>query len=162
MTSLPAIAYMMWPSAQITGPEFTGPATNLSQNAKVGTLGLLQVYPGAGTPQVQTLVPALNILKKYFGPTGSVVLFLSSSLVSRSLLSQLTAAAGVPVDLSSENTAQTVSTQMQSDAQKAQMERWKILQDTQTKIFEIQQDVTNNKAQTQDKAYKKWDAYIRG
>jgi hypothetical protein len=57
--------------------------------------------------------------------------------------------------------AQTIATQMQSDNQKQQMERWKILQDTQTKIFEIQQDVTANKAQTQDKAYKKWDEYIR-
>ena len=57
--------------------------------------------------------------------------------------------------------AQTIATQIQSDAQKQQMERWKILQDTQTKIFEIQQDVTANKAQTQDKAYKKWDEYIR-
>ena len=57
--------------------------------------------------------------------------------------------------------AQTIATQIQADAQKQQMERWKILQDTQTKIFEIQQDVTANKAQTQDKAYKKWDEYIR-
>ena len=57
--------------------------------------------------------------------------------------------------------AQTVATQMQSDNQKQQMERWKILQDTQTQIFSIQQDVTANKAQTQDKAYKKWDEYIR-
>jgi len=57
--------------------------------------------------------------------------------------------------------AQTIYTQIQADNQKQQMERWKIAQDTQTKIFEIQQDVTANKAQTQDKAYKKWDEYIR-
>lgn len=42
-----------------------------------------------------------------------------------------------------------------------QQERWKILQDTQTKIFETVQDVTCNKAKTQDKAYKKWDEYIK-
>ncbi|MBM3461345.1 MAG: hypothetical protein FJX76_04515 [Armatimonadetes bacterium] len=57
--------------------------------------------------------------------------------------------------------AMTISTQMQADAQKQQMERWKILQDTQTKIFEIQQDVTVNKARTQDKMFNKWDEYIR-
>lgn len=57
--------------------------------------------------------------------------------------------------------AQTIYTQIQADNQKQQMERWKLLQDTQTKIFEIQQDVTANKAQTQDKAFKKWDEYIR-
>ena len=58
--------------------------------------------------------------------------------------------------------AQTIYTQMQADAQKQEMSRWKILQDTQTKIFEIQQDVTVNKAKTQDKMFNKWDEYIRG
>ena len=58
--------------------------------------------------------------------------------------------------------AQTIYTQMQADAQKQEMSRWQILQDTQTKIFEIQQDVTVNKAQTQDKLFDKWDEYIRG
>lgn len=57
--------------------------------------------------------------------------------------------------------AQTIYTQIQADNQKQQMERWKMLQDTQTKIFEIQQDVTANKAMTQDKAYKKWNEFIR-
>jgi hypothetical protein len=58
--------------------------------------------------------------------------------------------------------AQAIAESMQSDNQKQQVERWKILQDTQTQIFSIQQDVTANKAQTQDPAYKKWDKYIRG
>lgn len=57
--------------------------------------------------------------------------------------------------------AQTIQTQIAADAQKQQMQRWKILQDTQTKIFEIQQDVTVNKAKTQDKMFNKWDQYIR-
>ncbi len=57
--------------------------------------------------------------------------------------------------------AQTIQTQIGADAQKQQMSRWKILQDTQTKIFEIQQDVTVNKAKTQDKMFNKWDEYIR-
>ena len=58
--------------------------------------------------------------------------------------------------------AQSIYTSMQADAQKSQMNRWKILQDTQTKIFEIQQDVTVNRARTQDKMFGKWDEYIRG
>ena len=58
--------------------------------------------------------------------------------------------------------AQTISTQMQATNQTQQMQRWQILQDTQTKIFSIQQDVTQNKAQAQDKAFKKWDEYVRG
>ncbi len=162
MTSLTAIFSMTPPSAQITGPEFTGPATNLSHNSKLGSIGLLQVYPGAGTPQVKTLAPALKILKNYFGPLGSVVLFLSPSLITASVLSELQAAAGVPVSISSEINAQAVATQMQADAQKQQLQRWKILQETQTKIFQIQQDVTVNKAKTADKVFQKMDAYIRG
>jgi hypothetical protein len=55
-----------------------------------------------------------------------------------------------------------IQSQMAADAMQQQMQRWKVLQDTQTKIFEIQQDVTANKSQTQDKAYQKWDEYIRG
>lgn len=58
--------------------------------------------------------------------------------------------------------AMTIGAQIQADAQKQQMQRWKILQDTQTKIFEIQQDVTVNKAKVQDKMFEKWDDYIRG
>jgi hypothetical protein len=40
------------------------------------------------------------------------------------------------------------------------MQRWQILQDTEAKIFSIQQAVTANKAAIQDKAYKQWDEYI--
>ena len=57
--------------------------------------------------------------------------------------------------------AMTIASQMMADNQKQQMERWKIMMDTQTKIFEIQQDVTVNKAKTQDKMFGKWDEYIR-
>ncbi len=57
--------------------------------------------------------------------------------------------------------AQTIATQMMADNQKQQMRRWQIMQDTQTKIFEIQQDVTVNKAKTQDRMFNKWDQYIR-
>ena len=57
--------------------------------------------------------------------------------------------------------AQTISTQIAATAQKSEMERWKILQDTQTKIFEIQQEVTVNRAKTQDKLFNKWDDYIK-
>jgi hypothetical protein len=51
--------------------------------------------------------------------------------------------------------------QVDSDAQKQQMAHWKILQDTQTKIFAITQEALTNKAQTQDAAYKKWEKYLR-
>jgi hypothetical protein len=42
-----------------------------------------------------------------------------------------------------------------------EMERWKIQQDTQTKIFAIEMDVTQNKAQVADRAYISYDEYVR-
>jgi YVTN family beta-propeller protein/autotransporter-associated beta strand protein len=42
--------------------------------------------------------------------------------------------------------AATIATQVANDATKAMMEKWKILEDTQTLIFQIQQDVTFNSA----------------
>lgn len=57
--------------------------------------------------------------------------------------------------------AETIRAQIAADAQKQQAERWKIMADTQTKIFEITQDVTINKCKTADKCANAFDAYIR-
>ena len=57
--------------------------------------------------------------------------------------------------------AGAIETEMRADQQKQQMERWKILQDTQTQIFEVQQEVTANKAQTQERAQDDLANYIR-
>jgi hypothetical protein len=59
------------------------------------------------------------------------------------------------------NQQQTIQTQIQADAQKQERERWKIMQDTQTKIFDITQDVTVNQAKNADKAAQAFDDYIR-
>jgi len=77
------------------------------------------------------------------------------------MLGQANSVAQFQMFMSDFQQAQTIQTQIGADAQKQQMERWKILQDTQTKIFEIQQDVTVNKAKTQDKMFNKWDEYIK-
>ena len=77
------------------------------------------------------------------------------------MLGQANSVAQFQMFMSDFQQSQSISTATAMDAQKQQMERWKILQDTQTKIFEIQQDVTVNKAKTQDKMYNKWDEYIR-
>ena len=57
--------------------------------------------------------------------------------------------------------AQTIYTQIRAQAQRQEMQRWQIATDTQTKIMEIQQETTVNRAKTQDKLFKKWDDYIR-
>ena len=60
-----------------------------------------------------------------------------------------------------QNTLTTI-TEMQADAQKQTWQRWKIMQDLQTKINEIIQSVTLHRAQTQDKLFDQWDKYVRG
>lgn len=62
---------------------------------------------------------------------------------------------------SDQNQAQTIQTEMMADNQKNAMNRWKIMQDLQTKIFEIMSDCTVNKAKTNDKMFGKWDEYMR-
>lgn len=57
---------------------------------------------------------------------------------------------------------QAIYTQVATEAQKQSAERWKIMQDMQTEIFQITQDVTVNKAKTADKAFNALDGYIRG
>jgi len=52
--------------------------------------------------------------------------------------------------------------QMAAEKQKSEWSKWKILQDTQTKVYDIQQDVTLNRAKVQDKMFGKWDEFIRG
>ncbi len=57
---------------------------------------------------------------------------------------------------------QSILTPLCAELQRQQLERWRILQDTQTRIYEIQQEVTGNRARTQDRAFDALDAYIRG
>ncbi len=54
-----------------------------------------------------------------------------------------------------------MQTSMAAAAEKAEWNKWKIVQDTQNKIYEIQQTVTVDKAKTQDKMFNKWDEYIK-
>ena len=51
---------------------------------------------------------------------------------------------------------------MQKDNEAEQKKRWDLQRDLQEKIFNIQQDVTKNKAATQGKTSKAIDEYIRG
>lgn len=57
---------------------------------------------------------------------------------------------------------QQIWMQMAADRQKWMMEMWKILQDTQTKIYEIMESAILYKAQTADKVNQMWSQVIRG
>ena len=68
-------------------------------------------------------------------------------------------ASGQPAPATDANTRdqKTIEAALAAQSMKEQMERWRVLQDTQTKIFEIQQDVTENWARTTDKAHRTLD-----
>jgi hypothetical protein len=57
--------------------------------------------------------------------------------------------------------AMTIQQQMAAESTKQQMRGWQIKNDTVTKTFEIEQEVTVNKAKTSDKMWQKWDQYIQ-
>ncbi|MBQ7529009.1 hypothetical protein IJT10_03790 [bacterium] len=54
-----------------------------------------------------------------------------------------------------------INTEMQSTAQKGEMQRFQIMYDTQTKVMEMQQDMTLNRAKSQDKMFGKWDEFVK-
>ena len=56
---------------------------------------------------------------------------------------------------------QSIADQIREDARTADAERWKIIKDTQTEIYEIEQDVVVTKARKQDEAFKKWEEFVR-
>jgi hypothetical protein len=60
------------------------------------------------------------------------------------------------------HTALTLYGRIAADALKHRAERWQIIQKTNTAIFQIQEDITINRARTLDKAFQKWDEYIHG
>jgi hypothetical protein len=57
--------------------------------------------------------------------------------------------------------ALTIDTQVSPNAQKQQATQWTIMQDVQSKIFQIQQDATVNQARIVDCRFMAWDRYIR-
>ncbi len=64
--------------------------------------------------------------------------------------------------LSDAREAQLIYATIMRDAEKSRMDRWKIQQDMQSKLFQTIQDVTTSRAKTADKSSNNMDAYIRG
>jgi hypothetical protein len=59
------------------------------------------------------------------------------------------------------NQAQTIQQTMQQNNQQTHQQLQQQQSNTQTSVFQIQQDVTSNKAKTQDKSFQNWDQTIR-
>ena len=50
---------------------------------------------------------------------------------------------------------------MACESEKSEWNKWKLIEDTQNKIYEIQQDVIQNQTKTQDKVFGKWDDIVK-
>jgi hypothetical protein len=64
--------------------------------------------------------------------------------------------------LTDELLVEKTAMQMAAEKSKSAWEGWKLFQDLQTEIYQIQQEVTLQRAKTQDKMMNKWDDYVRG
>jgi hypothetical protein len=112
----------------------------------------------AGTPSVPAPVqPATSFSEAQFTPQ------LSGAQQTALTANGLGAAAAFINSQSSGSSAQstqTIQTQIAADCQKDQLERWKILQETQADIFAIQQSVTVGPTSTNN-SFPAFDDYIR-
>jgi len=156
---------------QLTGPDFVTAATQIA--SRLGTGSIAQLTVNGYTPaSFASLRSALSLLKACFVNTACIRISTLQPLSAQSL-QELSSAAGVPVALNTNfaalfqlkaadmQQAQIIQAQIVADARKQQMDRWKIMQETQRKILEITQNVATNKARTQDRVLPKWDDYIR-
>ncbi len=63
--------------------------------------------------------------------------------------------------LSDQTSADALSRRIAEDAHKQQVERWRILKETQDKISQIQTEINSGQAAPRDEMYKKWAEYIK-
>jgi len=87
----------LFPPVNLTGPNFVTAAAAIARTAKVGSIALLQVYPGSGTPPIQTLALALGSLRVYFTAKADVFLYFPAGVISTALRQQLQMACGAQV-----------------------------------------------------------------
>lgn len=159
---------------ELRGPEFIQSAVEITQRISVNTLTNIFVY-NMTADCVKSLEGALQKLRAYFVKGGAVIIT-TSQILPKSAKAVLQGASGVMVQIShsmlsmpSSDLSQpdspaangTITGQMQTDAAAQKSERWKIMQKTQTNIFEITQDITVNKIKTAEKQNKVFSGYIR-
>lgn len=64
--------------------------------------------------------------------------------------------------MTEEHRSEKVLLQMAAQKMKHEWESWKLMEDLKTDIFQIQQEVSLQKAKTDDKIINKWDEFIKG
>jgi hypothetical protein len=174
----------------LVGPNYHQSAIDAGNHAAAGTVAEARVL-NFGPNDLASLRAALTVLKTLFAPGGQVTVYESTQSLSAASYRELAATAGVPVvvpgpainlatamnktpdkirvtlvgqehtiDLATDMD-KTYNSQVMDDSQVAQQQRWKILQDAQTEIFQIQQQVAGRKPASADKSFAAYTQYIR-
>jgi len=102
-----------------------------------------------------------NFLSNMFGGGNSALN--NALIVGTSNIANNNSAAVNAAQLAHVSQIEMEQTQMAMAAyrERAEWDKWKLLQDTQTKIYEIQQEVAINKAKVQEKMFQKWDEVVK-
>jgi hypothetical protein len=154
---------------ELHGPNFMVNANLIATALRPGSIDELRVILGALTPESKEVKEAVAFLRPYLR-TGAGVYFVSPSATPPSASPAPSSGSGPGLFLISPAAfqqmqncdfanAQTVAVKMAAN-QNAQMERWQIIHDTQTKIYQVQQDVVQNKSTHQDANYKRWSDFM--
>ena len=146
---------------ELTGPDFVKNAAIIAQKLKIGSVSELRVQLGRLSPESPNVKAAVVSLKKFLMPNAAVY-FVTSAGAPPAPAGGPAGSGSQPMFLVNSAEAQQILTQIQTNSQQQQIERWQQHQELQTKIFNTIQDVTTNRAKTQDKAFNNMDAYIRG
>jgi hypothetical protein len=171
-TIVPRRRIMAGLSATLAGPNVQQSALTLAKQTGIGTISDLTVFyfTKAAYPP---LLAALKTLKAHFAADGCVTIYGDTDLMPPDMMTALSAAAGVPVsapgmfammrlvatDMAFRDAAGNSEIEQLAPTQPG---RWRVMQDVQTKIFNVTTDVTTNRKAAAQKAFSSVSGYIRG
>jgi hypothetical protein len=158
-------------AAEAARAGFSGTVGQLTHSSLIGDALMVSVrWPPRTTDHAvivghytATVTPAAGAGALTHGKAGPVVSWSGSGpatcvpLTAADVLATLTAQ-----EASDRQLGQSLEQQVAVDAQNQRVQRWQINEQTQQNIIKIQEDITINRATTQDRAFRKWDEYING
>jgi hypothetical protein len=118
----------------------------IAQNARFVPKGVLTVPPQVSSSYALNAALAADTAGGSSGPNIAAAAQMQS-------LTDLNAA-------NAQMQAQAINTQLQAQQMQSATDRQNILVNTQTSIFEMQQNVAANQAKTAEKMFNNWDQYI--
>ena len=160
------------PGSQAANAGFSGSGT-ISQGSLTGNqLDVTVSWPKADGSRVQgrytaTVVPGASGQGSLSGGSAGGTSWTGSGPLTCASTSTAPSDAEAVSVLHDEKTTdrrivESIADQIREDARKAEAERWRIIKETQTDLYEIEQDVVVTKARKQDDAFRKWEEFVSG